>query len=134
MVYGLYEHVPISYGVMTLFKANGYYRYDGVSTKIDDNLNDWAWYLGHAQRNVSWWYSLTLLEKCLLMLLLWDCLKILMDSFTIFWLNKYSSLWGTVQWSEIPNELGAATLILLHICSMISFGGFLEECLPCFIC
>ena len=29
------------------------------------------------------------------------------------------------------NELGAVTLILLHICSMISFGGFLEECLPC---
>ena len=31
------------------------------------------------------------------------------------------------------NELGAVTLILLHICSMISFGGFLEECLPCLI-
>ena len=26
LVYGSYEHVPISYGVVTLFKANGYYR------------------------------------------------------------------------------------------------------------
>ena len=25
------------------------------------------------------------------------------------------------------------TLILLHICSMISFAGFLEECLPCLV-
>ena len=24
LVYELYEHVPISYGVVTLFKANGY--------------------------------------------------------------------------------------------------------------
>ena len=103
--------------------------YDGVSTKIDDNLNDWAWYLGHAQRNVSWWYSLTLLEKCWLMLLLWDCLKILMDSFTIFWLSrtdcfrvpqmwgqfqifldKYSPLLGSVQWSEIPKWIGSSNI------------------------
>ena len=26
VVYGSYEHVPISYGVVTLFKANSYYR------------------------------------------------------------------------------------------------------------
>ena len=26
LVYGSYEHVPISYGVGTLFKANGYNR------------------------------------------------------------------------------------------------------------
>ena len=25
-IYGSYEHVPISYGVVTLFKANGYCR------------------------------------------------------------------------------------------------------------
>ena len=26
LVYGSYEHVPISYAVVPLFKANGYYR------------------------------------------------------------------------------------------------------------
>ena len=26
LVYGSYEHVPISYGVVPLFKANGFYR------------------------------------------------------------------------------------------------------------
>merc|ERR1719458_67904 len=39
--------------------------------------------------------------------------------------------WDQCNGQRFLNELGAVTLILLHICSMISFGGFLEECLPC---
>ena len=33
--------------------------YDGVSTKIDDNLDDWAWYMGHtsmSQFHTEWWH------------------------------------------------------------------------------
>ena len=63
------------------------------------------------------------------MLLLWDCLKNLMDSFTIFWLSrtdrfrvpqmwgqyqifldKYSPLLGSVQWSEIPKWIGSSNI------------------------
>merc|ERR1719458_1234733 len=40
--------------------------------------------------------------------------------------------WDQCNGQRFLNELGAVTLILLHICSMISFGGFLEECLPCY--
>ena len=76
---------------------------------------------------------------------------ILMIRLGIFWLSRsFPSTpdMGTVSkknWSNIHpcwdqcngqrflNELGAVTLILLHICSMISFGGFLEECLPCLL-
>ena len=47
LVYGSYEHVPISYGVVTLLKANGYCRLWWCFNKIDDNLNDCAWYMGH---------------------------------------------------------------------------------------
>ena len=47
LVYGSYEHVPISYGVVTLLKANGYCRLWWCFNKIDDNLNGWAWYMGH---------------------------------------------------------------------------------------
>ena len=39
--------------------------------------------------------------------------------------------WDQCNGQRFLNELGAVTLILLHICSMISFGGSLEECLPC---
>ena len=35
-------------------------------------------------------------------------------------------------WDPFRNELGTVTLFLLHIFSMISFGGFLAECIPCY--
>ena len=39
--------------------------------------------------------------------------------------------WDQCNGQRFLNELGAVTLIVLHIYSMISFGGSLEECLPC---
>ena len=33
--------------------------YDGVSTTINDNLNDWTWFMGHtsmSQFHTGWWH------------------------------------------------------------------------------
>ena len=55
--------MPISYGVVTLLKANGCCRLWWCFNKIDDNLNDIAWYMGHTnmcQFHTEWSHFLRL--------------------------------------------------------------------------
>ena len=49
LVYGSYEHVPISYGLGTFFDSfcSGYFRKWWCINQIDYNLHQWHWYIGH---------------------------------------------------------------------------------------
>ena len=44
------ENVAISYGVVPLLEADGNYRLWWIFNKIDDNLNDWSWYMGYTSK------------------------------------------------------------------------------------
>ena len=84
--------------------------------------------------DASWWYSLTLLENlCLHSETVWkfwwavlrfsgwvgqtvsEYRRLGDRQFQIF-LDKYSSLWGTVQWSEIPKWIGSSDIdVITHL-------------------
>ena len=101
--------------------------------------------------DASWWYSLTLLENlCLHSETVWKFWWVVLrfSGWVGQTVSEYRRLGDRqlqIFWTYIHpcgeqcngqrslNELGAVTLILLHICSMISFGGSLEECLPCLL-
>ena len=87
--------------------------YDGFFNTFDDNLNDWAWYMGHTSmfqfwmqwRDVFWWWLVTV------------------ENYDVSTnLLQFSSLWCYMYfWCQLFQV-------------MISFGGLLQECLPCSYC
>ena len=107
--------------------------------QIDYNIHHWAWYIGLTSMS-RFSIGITLYLKVLHGIALYGMVlhDIAFDSIIFHWIlhsfnycinSMFSQLACT---SQDTCVLNCRFWFVLHFCSMISFGGFLAECLPCY--